>query len=72
MNKENQKIIWKLIQNQGDFLKEKLRPHPHHPKGRNPYAHICSLIKNKFNSSYKDVEDENIEELIIFIKNIRD
>ena len=27
--------------------------------GRNPYAHICTLIKSHFGCSYKDVEDEN-------------
>ena len=31
MNEENRKIIWSLIQKQGDYLKEKLKPHPHHP-----------------------------------------
>ena len=72
MNEENRKIIWSLIQKKGDSLKEKLKPHPHHPKGRNPYAHVCSIIKNSFNLSYKDIRDEKIDELIIFIKNIRD
>ena len=71
MNKENARLIWKIIQTHGDFLKEKLEPHPFHPKGRNPYAHICVLIKNNFQESYKDISDEKIDELISFIKNIK-
>ena len=31
--------------------------------GRNPYAHICSLIKDKFNCSYKDVPDDSVDNL---------
>ena len=39
MNEENSKLVWKVIQKHGDYLKDKLMPHPLHPKGRNPYAH---------------------------------
>ena len=49
----------------GDYLKDKLEPHPFHPKGRNPYAHICQLIKNNFQESYKDISDEKLNELIV-------
>ena len=71
MNKENSQLIWKVIQKHGDFLKDKLEPHPFHPKGRNPYAHICVLIKNNFQESYKDISDEKFNELVSFIKNIK-
>ena len=71
MNKKNIKFVWKVIQEHGDYLKDKLEPHPFHPKGRNPYAHICSLIKKNFQESYKDVSDERFNELIFFIKNIK-
>ena len=72
MNNENKKFIWSIIQKQGDKLKGKLEPHINHPKGRNPYAHICTLINNKFKCSYKDVSDEKIEELKSFILAIND
>ena len=72
MNKENSKLVWKIIQKHGDYLKDKLEPHPFHPKGRNPYAHICLLIKNSFQESYRDIPDEKLNELVSFIKNIRD
>ena len=72
MNKENTRLVWKIIQTHGDFLKEKLEPHPFHTKGRNPYAHICVLIKNNFQVSYKDISDEKLDELIGFIKNIKE
>ena len=41
MNEANKKSVWRFIQKHGDFLKDKLKPHPNHPNGRNPYAHIC-------------------------------
>ena len=72
MNEENTKLVWKIIQTHGDYLKDKLDPHPFHPKGRNPYAHICVLIKNNFQESYKDISDEKLNELISFIKNIKE
>tara|TARA_Y100001934_G_scaffold161502_1_gene192650 strand:+ start:42 stop:260 length:219 start_codon:yes stop_codon:yes gene_type:complete len=72
MDNVNKKKIWSLILKQGDSLKNKLQDHPNHPKGRNPYAHICSLIKEKFNCSYKEVSEEKLEYLKTFIANIKD
>lgn len=72
MMEQNRRTVWNLIQKQGDILKDKLSYHPYHPKGRNSYAHICSLIYNKFNCSYKDVPDEKIQELKNFILGIKD
>ena len=72
MNEDNRKIIWKLIQKQGDALRGKLGNHPYHPKGRNPYAHICSLINSKFRCSYKYISNEKVEDLKNFILEIRD
>ena len=66
------KSIWKRILEAGDFLKDKLPPHPSHPKGRNPYAHVALEIKNHFGVSYKDVADEKIDEVISYIKYIKD
>ena len=68
MREENRKLVWTVIQNQGDKIY--LPPHPHHPKGRNIYAHICSEIKEKYGCTYKDISDEEIESLIKFIKEI--
>ena len=48
------------------FLKDKLEPHPNHPNGRNPYAHM-SLINQKFSCSYKNISDEKVEQLKKFI-----
>ena len=68
MNKENASKIWKLIQETGDFLKGKLPDHPNHPKGRNPYAHVAICIKNKFECSYKDIDDNKFNEVIKYIE----
>ena len=70
MDESNRKRIWKIIQKHGDFIKDRLQPHPHHPKGRNPYAHICSLITDHFNCSYKDVQNSRVEDLEKFILKI--
>ena len=72
MNLENKKKVWSIIQRKGDQLIGGLKPHPFHPKGRNPYAHICSCIKNKFSCSYKDIPDSKIKELSHFIENINE
>ena len=67
MQKENSAKIWKMIQEAGDFLKNKLPNHPSHPKGRNPYAHVALCIKAKFNKSYKDIDDGKFNDVIDYI-----
>ena len=48
-----------------------LPDHPNHPKGRNPYAHVAICVKNKFNASYKDIEDDKFNEVLNFIEDIK-
>ena len=72
MNEKNRKFIWSEILKAGDYLKNKLPDHLNHPNGRNPYAHVSLEIKNKFQKSYKDIDDNQINKLkdyIEFIKN---
>ena len=68
MNDDNRKYLWNLIQSTGDFLLDKLPEHPNHPKGRNPYAHVAICVKEKFGNSYKDIPDEKFNEVIKYIK----
>ena len=68
MNKENASKLWKSIQKAGDYLENRLPDHPSHPKGRNPYAHIALCIKDKFQNSYKDIEDEKFKEVLEYIE----
>ena len=67
MSPENKKKLWSEILNAGDYLKDKLPNHPHHPKGRNSYAHIALEIKNKFNMSYKDLPDDQYDNVLYFL-----
>ena len=67
MNKENANKLWKTIQEAGDYLEGQLPDHPNHPQGRNPYAHVALCVKEKFKSSYKDIPDEKLEEVLNFI-----
>mgnify|MGYP000229130345 FL=1 len=71
MNKENTSKLWKFIQEAGDYLNGQLPDHPNHPKGRNPYAHVAICVKNKFNSTYKDIEDDKFNEVLNFIEDIK-
>ena len=72
MNKENASKLWKIIQEAGDYLEDKLPEHPNHPKGRNPYAHVALEIKNKFNASYKDLPDDKYEEVLDYIEFLKE
>ena len=71
MNKENVSKLWKIIQEAGDYLVGQLPDHPNHPNGRNPYAHVALCIKEKFNLSYKDIPDENFENIVNFIEYLK-
>ena len=68
MNEDNRRKLWTLIKKAGDYLLGQLPDHPNHPKGRNPYAHVAICVKNKFNASYKDIEDEKFDEVVQYIK----
>ena len=71
LNKENASKIWRLIQQTGDQLLGKLPDHPNHPKGRNPYAHVALCVKEKFENSYKDIEDEKFKEVVSYIEQLK-
>ncbi len=68
MNEDNQRKIWKLMQDAGDYLQGQLPDHPNHPKGRNPYAHVALCVKEKFKASYKDISDKKLNEVLDFIE----
>ena len=72
MNKENKKKLWKIIQEAGDYLKGQLPSHPNHPQGRNPYAHVAINVKRKFKTSYKDIPDDQLKEVIMYIEKLKD
>ena len=68
MNKQNASRLWKMMQEAGDYLVGQLHDHPNHPKGRNPYAHVAICIKSKFNVSYKEIPDDQINDVINYIE----
>ncbi len=72
MNEDNRRKLWVLIQEAGDYLQEQLPDHPNHPKGRNPYAHVAICVKNKFNASYKDIEDEKFDTIVNYINFLKE
>ena len=72
MNKENASKLWKIIQEAGDYLQGQLPAHRNHPKGWNPYAHVAIFVNNKFNASYKDIEDEKFDEIVNYINFLKE
>ena len=68
MNKENASNLWKMIQEAGDYLQNKLPYDSNHPNGRNSYAHVSLCVKNKFGESYKNIPDEKYEDVLNYIK----
>ena len=71
MDKINKEKIWRLIQNTGDVLAGKLPEQPNHPKGRNPYAHVALEVKTHFGTTYKDIPDENYNEVLEYLENLK-
>ena len=72
MDENNSKKIWTYIQEAGDKLVGKLPNSRNHPKGRNPYAHVAICVKSKFNASYKDIPDEQYDEVIKYIEFLKE
>jgi len=72
MSPENASKLWKMIQEAGDYLQGQLPNHPNHPKGRNSYAHVALCVKEKFNVSYKDIEDEKFDEILKYIQFLKE
>ena len=70
MTPENSQKLWKIIQEAGDYLVGQLPDHPNHPKGRNPYAHVAICVKSKFNTSYKDIPDDRLDDVIKYIESV--
>ena len=68
MNNENASKLWKLIQKTGDELVGKLPDHPHHPRGRNPYAHVALEVKTHFKMTYKDIPDDKFNEVVNYLE----
>ena len=72
MSPDNARKIWTLIQEAGHYLVGQLPDHPNHPKGRNPYAHVAICVKSKFNVSYKDIADEQYDEVVKYIEFLKE
>ncbi len=69
MSPENAKRIQEAVAKAGDFLKDKLPPHPFDgaPR-RNSYAHLWKCIKTKMGKSYKECEDFDVEQILEIIE----
>ena len=71
MNEANRKLVYRKIQEAGDAMTGYLKPHRFHlKKGRNPYAHMGLMIKCKFGSSYKELDDEQLPAVLNYISSM--
>jgi hypothetical protein len=68
MTSENQKIILNAIRESASRLSGLLPDIAQHPNGRNAYAHIPKVISSTLGSSYKDLDDEYFEAIMMIIK----
>lgn len=71
MNSNNINLIRATVKEAGNYLQEKLPPHPGHVK-RNAYAHIWLAIKEQMGQSYKDCDDSDLEKILNIIQNLKD
>jgi hypothetical protein len=70
MNDSNAKLVRDAVKEAGDYLQEKLPPHPNHAK-RNAYAHLWRAIKEEMGKSYKDCEDTDVPAILGIIAHLR-
>ncbi len=71
MSPENRKRITEAVGKAGDELKGKLPELATHPDGRNSYAHIWHAIKEKYGHSYKECTDEQVDEILSLVEQVR-
>ena len=64
MSPENAKRLYAYMQDAGRELDGKSRLHPN---GRNPFAHVAICVKQKFGSSYKDIDDSLLKSVMEYI-----
>ena len=67
MNESNRLMVWNRMRDAADDLRGKLPHSQRHPQGRNPNAHIAKCIKNKWRKSYKDIPDEEVDDVMAYI-----
>ena len=72
MSPENKRKLWQEILKAGDALNKKLPHSLNHPTGRNPYAHVASCIKSKFGLSYKELHDNQYQEVMNYISFLKE
>jgi len=57
-----------MIQEAGDYLLGQLPSHPNHLKEETPTPHVALCVKEKFENSYKDIPDEQFDEVVKYIE----
>lgn len=71
MSPENQLRVRAAVNEAGDFLKGKL-PDVLHLHKRNPYAHVWERIKTKMGKSYKECNDDQVDDILATVTACRE
>lgn len=66
MNDSNRKLVQASVKEAGLFLEGKLPG-----DGRNSYAHLWERIKHHMGKSYKECDDEQLDEVLAIIAHYR-
>lgn len=70
MSPDNRKRVQEAVKEAGAHLDGKLPPHPGLRK-RNPYAHLWERLQHHMGRSYKDCDDEQVDEILQLIQRYR-
>jgi hypothetical protein len=72
MNDKNKKMVREAIDEAAIHLGGKLPASPRHPDGRNPHAHVASVLKSLLGHSYTECEDNVTPTILDIIRATRD
>lgn len=71
MNAENRRRVQAAVKDAGEALDGKL-PSMTGLTRRNPWAHVWERIMDRFGCSYRDVDDDRVEEVLELIAWLRE
>lgn len=72
MTEDNAKRLNELVVKAGEYIQNRLPPHPSHPHGRIGIAHIYSCIRSVFGVPMKQCRDERFDDIVEVIQYIVD
>jgi len=72
MNAENREVVKAAINIAAGELESKLPWSAQHPAGRNPYAHISSILRKLLGHSYTECNNKDVPAILDLINKIKE